>query len=104
MGASCYSFIYQFKISSNNKLLGEEYTYFYFTEEEAETRQFGVWGANRHGTLTSQYAESPFFQRLLPSEDHLSWPPGRLAVRNVPLANKYLLSAYDIPGSVFKLP
>ena len=60
--------------------------------------EFGVWGANRHGTLTSQYAESPFFQRLLPSEDHLSWPPGRLAVRNVPLAYKYLLSAYDIPG------
>ena len=66
--------------------------------------EFGVWGANRHGTLTSQYAESPFFQQLLHSEDHLSWPPGRLAVRNVPLSNKYLLSAYDIPGSVFKLP
>ena len=30
MGARCYSFIYQFTISSNNKLLGEEYNYFYF--------------------------------------------------------------------------
>lgn len=34
----------------------------------------------------------------------MSWPPARLAVRNVPSTNKYLLSAYDIPGSVFKLP